>query len=78
MNLTKAYQAKNFLIILRTAESLSLFYLLLISRMYVLGDDTLISKESLMRAKHIYVLIHIRNKGEVGTIEHVYALQYFY
>ena len=31
-----------------------------------------------MRAKHLYVLIHIRNKGEIGTIKHVYGLQYFY
>ena len=26
---------------------------------YVLGDDGLISKESLMRIKHLYVVIHI-------------------
>ena len=30
-------------------------------------DDTLISKGSFMRTKHIFILIHIRNKGDVGT-----------
>ena len=29
-----------------------------------------------MQIKHIFVLIHIRIKGEVGTVKHVLALQY--
>ena len=44
---------------------LSPFYL----NMNVLGEDTLISY--FMRTKHLCVLIHIRNKGEVGTVKHV-------
>ena len=35
--------------------------------LYLLGDDTSISKGSCMRIKHFFVLIQIRNKGEVGT-----------
>ena len=30
-----------------------------------------------MRTKHLCVLIHIRHKGEVGTVKHVEALRYF-
>ena len=30
-----------------------------------------------MRTKHLCVLIHIRINGEVGTLKHVLALQYF-
>ena len=43
--------------------------------LYLLGDDTLISQGSFMQTKHlhVFVLIHIRNKGEVGTI-HVTSL----
>ena len=37
--------------------------------LYLLGDDTSISYGSFVRTKHIFVLIHIRNKGEVGTIK---------
>ena len=48
-------------------------YLCLISflylDLYLLGDDTSISKGSFMRTKHLFVLIHIRNKGDVGTIK---------
>ena len=39
--------------------------------LYVLGDDTSISKGSFMRTKHLFVLIHIRNKSEIGTVKHV-------
>ena len=35
----------------------------------LLGDDASISKESFMRTRHLFVLIHIRNKVEVGTIK---------
>ena len=35
-------------------------------RLYVLGDDSWISKGSFMRTKHIF--IHIRIKGEVCTV----------
>ena len=33
-----------------------------------------------MRIKHLFALIHIhnRNKGEVGTVKHVQAFQYFF
>ena len=43
--------------------------------LYVLGDDTLISKGSVMRTKHLSVFIHIKNEGEVYTAKHVSALQ---
>ena len=36
---------------------------------FLLEDDTLISKGSFMRTKQLFVLNHIRNKGEVGTIK---------
>ena len=29
-----------------------------------------------MRTKHLCVMIHIRNKDEIGTVKHVQALQY--
>ena len=35
--------------------------------LYLLEDDTSIRKGSFMRTKRLFVLIHIRNKGEVGT-----------
>ena len=38
--------------------------------LYLLGDDT-----SFMQTKNLFVLIHIRNKSEVGTIKLVLALQ---
>ena len=31
-----------------------------------------------MRTKHLFVLIHIGYEGDVGTVEHVLALQYFF
>ena len=37
--------------------------------LYLLGDDTPISQGSFMRTKHLFDLIHMRNKGEVGTIK---------
>ena len=30
-----------------------------------------------MRTKHLFALIHIRNKGKVGAVKHVEAIQYF-
>ena len=43
--------------------------------LYVLGDETSISKGYFMRTKHLRVLIHIRNKVVVGAIKHVQAHQ---
>ena len=39
--------------------------------------DTSISYGSFMQTKHLFVLIHIRSKGEVGTIKYVSALHNF-
>ena len=39
--------------------------------LYVLGDETLTHLGSLMETKHLCVLIHIRNKGEVAITKHV-------
>ena len=41
--------------------------------LYVLGVDALINSGSFMRIKYLFVLIYIRNKGEVGTctIKHI-------
>ena len=36
--------------------------------LYVLGDDALISYGSFMQNKHLYVLIYIFTKGEVGAL----------
>ena len=50
-------------------------YLCLISYLYldlyVLGDDTLISKESFMQTRYLCVLIHICIQGEVGAVKQV-------
>ena len=50
-------------------------YLCLISLLYldlyVLGDDALISYGCFMQTKHLYVLIHILIKGEVGAVKPV-------
>ena len=54
-------------------ESVSLFYLFLYLVLYLLGVDTSISMGSFMRTKYLFVLIHIGNTGEVGTVKHVYA-----
>ena len=37
--------------------------------LYVLEDDSWISKGSFMQTKHLCVLIHIRIKGEIGTVK---------
>ena len=37
--------------------------------LYVLGDDALISKESFIQTKYLYVLIHILSKCEVGAVK---------
>ena len=42
---------------------ISFLYLVL----YLLGDDTSISKGSFMRTKHLVFFIHIRYKVEVGA-----------
>ena len=47
------------------------FISLLYLDLYVLGDDTLISKESFMQNKYVCVLIHIWIKGEVGPVKPV-------
>ena len=39
--------------------------------LYVLGDETLTHLGSLMETKHLCVLIHIGNKGEVAITKHV-------
>ena len=36
------------------------------------------NKGSFLRPKHLFVLIHIRNKGEVGTLKLVFTLTYFF
>ena len=36
--------------------------------LYVLGDDASIRSGSFMRIKQLCVLIHIKIKGEVGTV----------
>ena len=46
------------------------FITFLYLNVYVL-DDISMSSESFMRIKHLFVMIHIRNKGEFGTIKHV-------
>ena len=47
------------------------FISLLYLDLYVLWDDTLISKGSFMQTKYLYVLIHIWIKGEVGAVKPV-------
>ena len=38
----------------------------------ILGDNALISQGNAIRTNHLLcVLIHIRNKGEVDTVNHV-------
>ena len=37
--------------------------------LYVRGDNSWIIKDSFMQANYICVLIHIRTKGEVGTVK---------
>ena len=37
----------------------------------ILRDDALIRKGSFMQTKHLFVLIHIRIKVEVGAVKHV-------
>ena len=60
-----------------TFESLLCFVFFLYLDLYVLGDDTLLSKGSFMRTTLTRVLIHFRIKGEFGTVKYVKALQYF-
>ena len=44
------------------------FFSFLYLDLFELRDDTSIGKGYLLRAKHIFVLIHILNKGELGTV----------
>ena len=47
-------------------------YLCFVSFLYLdlcLLDDTSISEGYFMQTKHLFILIHIRNKGEVGTMK---------
>ena len=37
--------------------------------LYVLGDNSLIRYGSFMRTKHLCILIHVRTKGEIGTVK---------
>ena len=53
-----------------TVESVYLYYLLFMT-FFVRGDDSSISKGSFMQTKHLFFLIHIRIKGEVGIVKHV-------
>ena len=39
--------------------------------LYVLGDDASILLGFFVRTKHVCILIHIRNKDEVGADKHV-------
>ena len=39
--------------------------------LYFLVDDALMGWGSLMQTKNIFILIHFRNKGEVGTLKHI-------
>ena len=57
-----------------TVESL-FFHLILYFDLYLLGDDSSIS---FIRTKHLFFLIYIRNKGEVGAAKHNKALEYFF
>ena len=50
-------------------ESLSLFISFLYLDLYELGDNFWLSKGSFMQTKHLCVLIHIRIKGEDGTVK---------
>ena len=65
----------SFTLVFSCIYILSSPYLCFISFLYLdlhlLGDGTSISKGSFMRIKHLFTLIHIRNKGEVGAVKHV-------
>ena len=43
--------------------------------MYFLVDDGLISKHSSGQTKYLCVKIHIKIKGEVGTVKHCLVLE---
>ena len=51
---------------------LGLIYFLYLN-LYYLVDDASMGWGSLMQTKHIFVLIHYRNNGEVGTLKHIKA-----
>ena len=45
--------------------------------LYFLVDDASMRWGYLVQTKHLFVLIHFRIKGEVGTVKHFWALQFF-
>ena len=45
--------------------------------LYFLVDDASMRCGYLVQTKHLFVLIHFRIKGEVGTVKHFWALQFF-
>ena len=50
-----------------TVESFSFLYF----DLYVLEDEASISSGYLMLTKHLFVLTHIKNKGEVGIVKNI-------
>ena len=58
-------------------ESLCFFISFLILDLYFLVDDASMRWGYLVQTKHLFVLIHFRIKGEVGTVKHFWALQFF-
>ena len=54
------------------------FISLLYLHLYFPVDDASMVLGSLMQTKHIFVLIHFRNKGKVGTLKHIKAHQYYF
>ena len=47
------------------------FIYFLYLNLYYLVDDASMGWGPLMQTKHIFVLIHYRNNGEVGTLKHI-------
>ena len=45
--------------------------------LYFLVDDASMRWGYLVQTKHLFVLIHFRIKGKVGTVKHFWALQFF-
>ena len=57
-------------LLLRDGGDWALFYLLFTSRFVFTRRSYVDKLGSFMRTKHKFVLIHIRNKDEVGAIKH--------
>ena len=47
------------------------FIYFLYLNLYYLVDDASMGWGSLKQTKHIFVLIHYRNNGEIGTLKHI-------